>query len=76
MKLNLKTVIEMDAEPQDLDAERIEDLAAAIDKVITAKDLKAFMRKRLRVMRHIQLRFLGLNILPPPYRQLDSEEDP
>jgi hypothetical protein len=49
----------MDAEPQDLDAERIEGLAAAIGKVITAKDLKTFMRKRLRVMRHIQLRFSG-----------------
>jgi hypothetical protein len=49
----------MDAEPQDLNTERIEGLAAASDKVITAKDLKAFMLKRLRVMRHIQLRFLG-----------------
>jgi hypothetical protein len=45
--LNLKGALEMDAELQDLDAERIEGLAAAIDKVITVKDLKAFMRKRL-----------------------------
>jgi hypothetical protein len=49
----------VDAEPQVLDAARLEGFAVHIDKVIWTRNLKALGRKRLRVMRRMQLRSLG-----------------